>query len=201
MSTLFGASLLEPIGLNRFLSKHEFSSEDDGEPQIYVRSPFQVIYHQHRWHEKKEEKRAMSNKEKERGQLEMPWEAPEEISSLVPYMKEFENVFGEATRLMVEAAALVKGSYVLDVAAGAGGQSLVAARKVGPMGAVLATDISPEMLTVAAQWAEQEGLTTITTQVRRTDLENLVVAAGFRSFPYLSDTTAPRSSQTTARFS
>src|SRR5690242_13709793 len=38
---------------------------------------------------------------------------------------------GEATELMLDLAAVTDGSRVLDVAAGAGGQTLAAARRVG----------------------------------------------------------------------
>jgi len=62
---------------------------------------------------------------------------------------------------------------MLDLAAGTGDQSLLAARKVGPAGMVLATDLSGEMLMVAAQRAELEGLTTIMTCVMDAEQLNL----------------------------
>jgi ubiquinone/menaquinone biosynthesis C-methylase UbiE len=49
---------------------------------------------------------------------------------------------GPATELMLEMAAVKTGGRVLDVAAGAGDQTLNAAKRVGPDGFVLATDIS-----------------------------------------------------------
>jgi SAM-dependent methyltransferase len=52
---------------------------------------------------------------------------------------------------------------VLDLAAGAGGQTLAAARRTGPSGQVLATDISPAILAYAAKTATEAGLTNITT--------------------------------------
>jgi len=66
---------------------------------------------------------------------------------------------------MLEAAHLFPGDQVLDIAAGTGDQSQQAARLVGPEGSVLATDISQEMLVVAARLAQQEGLGNITTRV------------------------------------
>ena len=54
-----------------------------------------------------------------------------------------ERWLGPATELMLDLAAVGPGSRVLDVAAGAGGQTLAAARRAGPDGRVLATDISP----------------------------------------------------------
>jgi SAM-dependent methyltransferase len=65
---------------------------------------------------------------------------------------------GEATERMLDAAAVTAGSRVLDVAAGAGGQSLAAARRTGRSGRVLATDISPRILTYAAASAAREEL-------------------------------------------
>lgn len=73
--------------------------------------------------------------------------------------------FAEATQRMLEAAGLVPGNHVLDIAAGTGDQSILAARRVEPGGSVLATDISAEMLTITAHVAKLEGLTAITTRV------------------------------------
>ena len=52
---------------------------------------------------------------------------------------------------------------MLDVAAGAGGQTLAAARRAGPSGRVLATDISPTILTYAAKVAAEAGVTNVET--------------------------------------
>jgi hypothetical protein len=52
-----------------------------------------------------------------------------------------EEWLGEATGLMRDLAGVGEGSRVLDIAAGAGGQTITAARRVGASGAVLATDI------------------------------------------------------------
>ncbi len=81
----------------------------------------------------------------------------------------------EATQRMLEAAGLGPGDHVLDIAAGTGDQSLLAARIVGSGGSILATDISAEMLTIAARVVQQEGLTNITTRVmdaEQLDLED-----------------------------
>jgi SAM-dependent methyltransferase len=87
-----------------------------------------------------------------------------------------EDWLGEATTLMLDAAGVTTGSTVLDVAAGAGGQSLAAARRVGPAGQVLATDISPAILGHAAAAAAAAGLTTVRT--RELDAERLDVDPG-----------------------
>jgi SAM-dependent methyltransferase len=83
---------------------------------------------------------------------------------------------GNATERMLDAARVGDGSRVLDVAAGAGGQSLAAARRAGPSGHVLATDISPAILEYAAKTATDAGLTNVAT--RELDGERLTVAAG-----------------------
>ena len=64
-------------------------------------------------------------------------------------------------------------SRVLDVAAGAGGQTLAAAERVGPGGEVLATDISPAILAYAAAAAAAAGLANVRT--RELDGEQLDV--------------------------
>src|SRR5688572_19456120 len=62
---------------------------------------------------------------------------------------------GKATDKMLEMADVSSGHRVLDIAAGAGEQSITAAKKVGPTGYVLATDISGNILEYAAQMAQQ----------------------------------------------
>src|SRR5690242_16808498 len=53
---------------------------------------------------------------------------------------------GPATELMLDLARVGPGKRVLDVAAGAGDQTLATARRVGPSGYVLATDFSASIL-------------------------------------------------------
>lgn len=71
----------------------------------------------------------------------------------------------EATETMLDLAKVSSGSRILDVAAGAGDQSLAAARRVGPTGYVLATDISEKILDFAAANAAGAGLANIDTTV------------------------------------
>src|SRR5687768_12836626 len=78
---------------------------------------------------------------------------------------------GPATEIMLDMADVGPGSRVLDVAAGAGEQTLVAAKRVGPDGYVLATDISANILEFAASEARGAGLTNVETRVM--DGENL----------------------------
>lgn len=70
---------------------------------------------------------------------------------------------GPATESMLDMAAIGRGSRVLDVAAGAGEQTLAAARRVGPQGRVMATDISPTILRYALAAAQKAGLANVET--------------------------------------
>src|SRR5215210_5301710 len=69
-----------------------------------------------------------------------------------------EEWLGQATETMLDMAEVGPGSRVLDVAAGAGGQTIAAAKRVGPSGYVLATDISSNILGFASEAAKKEGL-------------------------------------------
>ena len=79
--------------------------------------------------------------------------------------------YGAATDMMLELAGVQAGSRVLDVAAGTGESTLMAAARVGPKGHVLAADVSAAMLDVAAEAARQAGLTNVETRVM--NAENL----------------------------
>ncbi len=59
------------------------------------------------------------------------------------------ETLGPATEMMLDLADLRTGNRVLDVAAGTGEQSLLVARRVGPNGYVLATDITTNLLNAA----------------------------------------------------
>ena len=86
-----------------------------------------------------------------------------------------QQTLGAATEMMLEMAGVQPGSRVLDVAAGTGDSTLMAARRVGPTGYVLAADISASMLNVAAEAARKEGLTNLETRV--VDAEHLSLDA------------------------
>jgi SAM-dependent methyltransferase len=72
---------------------------------------------------------------------------------------------GPATRRMLDLAAVRPGDRVLDVAAGAGEPAFTIAERVGPQGHVLATDIAPRILELAAAEAARRGLSQIQTRV------------------------------------
>lgn len=80
----------------------------------------------------------------------------------------------EPTAAMIEMADVRPGMRVLDIAAGAGDQTLDLAKRVGPTGYVLATDLSPAILEFAKSRAQSAGYNNVETQVA--DGESLRVA-------------------------
>jgi ubiquinone/menaquinone biosynthesis C-methylase UbiE len=69
------------------------------------------------------------------------------------------------TERMLDLAGIGSGHRVLDVAAGTGEQTLMAARRVGLHGFVLATDIADRMLAYLNEAARSEGLTNVQTRL------------------------------------
>src|SRR5260370_19542733 len=72
---------------------------------------------------------------------------------------------GPATQQLLDMARVAEGSRVLDVAAGAGDQTLLIAERVGAKGHVLATDISSNILEFARENAQRAGLKNVETRV------------------------------------
>jgi SAM-dependent methyltransferase len=87
-----------------------------------------------------------------------------------PFLRKW---LGPATEVMLDMAGVSTGSHVLDVAAGAGDQTLQTAQRVGAQGYVLATDISPAILRLAAENALKSGYRNVGTKVL--DGENLQI--------------------------
>jgi SAM-dependent methyltransferase len=82
-----------------------------------------------------------------------------------------QQIYGAATEMMLDLAGVQAGSRVLDVAAGTGESTLMAAARVGSKGHVVAADASASMLNVAAEAARNAGLTNVETRVM--NAENL----------------------------
>jgi ubiquinone/menaquinone biosynthesis C-methylase UbiE len=80
-----------------------------------------------------------------RTEMRRTWE------SAAPGWAKWETVFApglaDLTETMLDMAGIGTGMRVLDLACGAGSQTLQAAERVGPKGRVVATDISATMLT------------------------------------------------------
>ena len=72
---------------------------------------------------------------------------------------------GPATQHMLDMARVAEGSRVLDVAAGAGDQTMLIAERVGAKGHVLATDIASNILEFARENAQRAGLKNVETRV------------------------------------
>jgi ubiquinone/menaquinone biosynthesis C-methylase UbiE len=91
-----------------------------------------------------------------KSELRKTWE------SAAPGWAKWEHVFAaslsSATDALIEMAGIQSGMRVLDLACGAGSQSIQAANRVGPNGKVVATDISGTMLEHVRRNAAHAGL-------------------------------------------
>jgi ubiquinone/menaquinone biosynthesis C-methylase UbiE len=103
--------------------------------------------------------------EREEAGATMEWESQEVAEAWRQMRARDGGVFAAATERMLDLAGVGAGDRVLDVAAGTGEQTGAAARRVGPTGSVLATDISANMLAVAADTLRQEGWSNVETLV------------------------------------
>ncbi len=96
-----------------------------------------------------------------KSELRTTWE------SAAPGWVKWEHVFttslADATDQMLDMAGVSAGKRVLDIACGAGSQSIEAARRVGPDGRVVACDISGTMLDNVKRNAEHAGLQNVET--------------------------------------
>jgi ubiquinone/menaquinone biosynthesis C-methylase UbiE len=84
------------------------------------------------------------------------------------------EVFAALTEMMLDLANIQVGDRVLELAAGMGDLAVMTARRVGPNGDVLATDISASMLNLAAETVREAGLTNVETRVM--DAESIDLA-------------------------
>lgn len=96
-----------------------------------------------------------------KSELRNTWE------SAAPGWAKWEHVFAatlsSATDALIDMAGIQPGMRVLDLACGAGSQSIQAAKRVGPDGKVVASDISATMLEQVRQNAAHAGLQNIET--------------------------------------
>jgi len=101
----------------------------------------------------------------DRGERGGTWGSSEAAAEWVRGAAARVQAFGPATERMLDLGDIRSGNRVLDIGAGAGDQTLAAARRVGPTGFVLATDISASMLEVTAVSAWQAELSNVGTRV------------------------------------
>ena len=97
----------------------------------------------------------------EREQIRKQWEAA--APGWAKWEATLADWFGPATEAMLDLAGVAAGARVLDVASGAGSQTLAAARRVGRSGQVVASDISETMLQHVRENAQAAGLENIAT--------------------------------------
>ena len=94
-------------------------------------------------------------------------EASNQWELAAPGWAKWEDVISSAvvsaTNMMFDMAGVVKGKHVLDLASGAGSQTIMAAQRVGPSGHVVANDISKTMLHHVHQNASAANLSNIST--------------------------------------
>ena len=74
------------------------------------------------------------------------------------WWKTIENGAQNVSNRLVELANIKPGDKVLDIATGIGEPAITAAKRVGSSGCVKATDLSPQMLSIAKQRAASMGL-------------------------------------------
>ncbi len=77
--------------------------------------------------------------------------------------RKFSAGLTEVTNTLMDMAGIGPGHRVLDLACGAGSQSILAAKRVGPSGSIVASDISGTMLVHVRQRANEEGLKNVET--------------------------------------
>src|SRR5690606_34476954 len=92
------------------------------------------------------------------------------------YSEQITEWLHQPTKSMLAMAGIAPGARVLDVAAGAGDQTLDIAARVGPRGFVLATDLSSVILTYAMEKVLRSGYGNVETLVA--DGEDLRVPEG-----------------------
>lgn len=83
--------------------------------------------------------------------------------ALVRQTEVVERQWGALSDGLLDLARITTGDRVLDLACGVGDPALAAARRVGPTGTVIATDLSSDMLAFAARRAAAAGLGNVQT--------------------------------------
>jgi ubiquinone/menaquinone biosynthesis C-methylase UbiE len=93
------------------------------------------------------------------------WASTEAVERWQRMGAQRQQTLGPLTDSLLDSARLKPADRVLDLAAGTGDTTMLAARRVGPQGSVLAVDISAAMLEEAAKIARREGIDNIQTLV------------------------------------
>lgn len=85
------------------------------------------------------------------------------------YLRDIDDRFTSVVNGCVERAGLGSGEKVLDLGTGTGAVAAAAARAVGPGGAVVGVDISPQMLALAAARRDALGLDNVELRLGRAE--------------------------------
>lgn len=93
------------------------------------------------------------------------WAGDETAIAWRKYHPVLKAQLGSVADALIAAADPQPGDRILDLASGTGEPALSIARRVGPTGRVVATDLSPAMLSVLRENASIENVTNIETQV------------------------------------
>lgn len=96
-----------------------------------------------------------------RSELRKTWEAA--APGWAKWEHTFATTFSQATDALIDMAGIRPGMRVLDIACGAGSQSIRTAKRVGSNGKVVASDISAAMLEYVRQSAARAGVQNIET--------------------------------------
>jgi SAM-dependent methyltransferase len=102
--------------------------------------------------------------ERLKGRLRKDWSDPATIAAWRKWDRQLRIATRQATEAIVEAARVEPGMRVLDLASGSGEPAVALARAVVPEGHVTATDLVPEMLALASEYAGEQALRNIAFQ-------------------------------------
>ena len=103
--------------------------------------------------------------EKIRERLRIEWTDERTVAAWRKWRSHIAQFTRGATDAILEAAQLRPGMQVLDLASGVGDPALAVAKAVGPTGKVAATDIGPDMISLAAEIAQAKCLSNITFKI------------------------------------
>ena len=92
--------------------------------------------------------------ERSKSELRSTWESA--APGWAKWEQKFSAGLAEVTDILIEMADIRPGQRVLDLACGAGSQTLLAAKRVGPGGSIVASDISGSMLEHVRQNADEQ---------------------------------------------
>ncbi len=104
------------------------------------------------------------------------WTSPDVASTWLRAAEERNRMMAPATERMFALAGIREGAGVLDIGTGTGDTALMLAARVGPRGSVVATDVSPTMVSAAAEAARTAGVVNVTTRVM--DCQSIDLADG-----------------------